>query len=81
VCVGRIHWIIYRGDVCKSLLYAARRIPDPNRAVLELDHLLANIHASRQADGTIVANEDRWRSVFENSAIGIAMAELNGRLW
>jgi hypothetical protein len=27
----------------------------PNRAVLELDRLLANIHASQQADRTIVA--------------------------
>jgi PAS domain S-box-containing protein len=28
----------------------------------------------------LLSSEDRWRSVFENTAIGVALADLNGRL-
>jgi PAS domain S-box-containing protein len=71
---------IYRGDVCRNPYYIPpEEFLKPNRAALELDRLLANIHASQQAERIIAANEQRWRSIFENSAIGIAMAELDGR--
>ena len=72
--------VIYRGDVCRNPYYIP---PDeflkPNRAAVELDRLLSNIHDYRQAEQEIRASEQRWRSIFENSAIGIAMAELDGR--
>jgi PAS domain S-box-containing protein len=72
--------VIYRGDVCRNPYYIP---PDeflkPNRAAVELDRLLSNIYASQQARQTILASEQRWRSIFESSAIGIGMAELDGR--
>lgn len=71
--------VIYRGDVCRNPYYIP---PDeylpPNRAEVELDRLLSNIHAYRQAGQAIRESEQRWRSIFENSAIGIVMAELDG---
>jgi PAS domain S-box-containing protein len=72
--------VIYRGDVCRNPYYIP---PDeflkPNRAAVELDRLLSNIYATQQARQTILASEQRWRSIFESSAIGIAMTELDGR--
>lgn len=35
--------------------------------------------ALREAHIQVVRNEERWRSVFENSAIGVALSDLNGR--
>lgn len=72
--------VVYRGDVCRNPYYIP---PDeflkPNRAAVELDRLLSNIYASQQARQVILASERRWRSIFESSAIGIAMAGLDGR--
>ena len=72
--------VIYLGDVYRNPYYIP---PDeyltPNRAAAELDRVLSKIRAYRQAEQTIRASEQRWRSIFENSAIGIAMAELDGR--
>jgi PAS domain S-box-containing protein len=36
--------------------------------------------ALRAAHAQVVRSEERWRSVFENSAVGVALADLNGRL-
>lgn len=36
--------------------------------------------ALRGAHAQVVRSEQRWRSVFENSAVGVALADLNGRL-
>lgn len=33
----------------------------------------------RQAHARVVRSEERWRSVFENSAVGVALTDLNGR--
>lgn len=35
--------------------------------------------ALREAHAQVVRSEERWRSVFENSAVGVAMTDLNGR--
>jgi PAS domain S-box-containing protein len=35
--------------------------------------------ALRAAHAQVVRSEERWRSVFENSAVGVAMTDLNGR--
>lgn len=35
--------------------------------------------ALRVAHAKIVRNEERWRSVFDNSAVGVALTDLNGR--
>src|SRR5271167_3983238 len=34
--------------------------------------------ALRAAHAQIARSEERWRSVFENSAVGVALADLNG---
>jgi PAS domain S-box-containing protein len=34
----------------------------------------------RAAHEQVLRSEERWRSVFENSAVGVALADLNGRL-
>jgi PAS domain S-box-containing protein len=33
----------------------------------------------RQAHARVVRSEERWRSVFENSAVGVALTDLNGQ--
>ncbi len=38
-----------------------------------------NEDALRDAHVQVARSEERWRSVFENSAIGVALADLNGR--
>jgi PAS domain S-box-containing protein len=35
--------------------------------------------ALREAHTRIAQSEERWRSIFENSAVGVALADLNGR--
>jgi PAS domain S-box-containing protein len=39
-----------------------------------------NEDALLKAHAELARSEERWRSVFENSAIGVALADLNGRL-
>ncbi len=36
--------------------------------------------ALRLAHAQVVRSEERWRSVFENSAVGVALADLSGRI-
>ncbi|MGA3091010.1 MAG: PAS domain S-box protein [Terriglobales bacterium] len=38
-----------------------------------------NEKALRDAHAQVARSEERWRSVFENSAIGVALTDLNGR--
>ena len=38
-----------------------------------------NEDALRLAHAQVVRSEERWRSVFENSAVGVALTDLNGR--
>jgi formate hydrogenlyase transcriptional activator len=38
-----------------------------------------NEEALRQANRLVTRSEERWRAVFENSAIGVALTDLNGR--
>ena len=43
------------------------------------ERLRLNEEALREAHTQVARNEERWRSVFENSAIGVALTDLNGR--
>ncbi|HET6933224.1 MAG TPA: PAS domain S-box protein [Candidatus Angelobacter sp.] len=43
------------------------------------ERLRLNEEALREAHTQAARNEERWRSVFENSAIGVALTDLNGR--
>jgi formate hydrogenlyase transcriptional activator len=38
-----------------------------------------DITERKQAEATLRKSEERWRSVYENSAIGVALTDLNGR--
>src|SRR6266498_847302 len=39
----------------------------------------ANVTERRRTEEALRKSEERWRSVFENSAIGVALTDLNGR--
>lgn len=43
------------------------------------EKLRLNEEALREAHAQIARSEERWRSVFENSAVGVALADPNGR--
>src|SRR5215472_13058868 len=42
--------------------------------------LSKDITERKRAEEALHKSEERWRAVFENSAIGVALADLNGRL-
>jgi PAS domain S-box-containing protein len=46
---------------------------------LKEEKLRLNEEALREAHAQVAQSEERWRSVFENSAIGVALTDLNGR--
>jgi formate hydrogenlyase transcriptional activator len=41
--------------------------------------LLTDIDDRKQAEDALYKSEERWRSVFENSAIGVALTDMRGR--
>jgi PAS domain S-box-containing protein len=43
------------------------------------EELRRNQEALREAHAQLTRSEERWRSVFENSAIGVGLADMNGR--
>ena len=56
-------------------LHEARLLSQQKRIAGELDQRVA------QRTAQLAAAEERWRSVFENSAIGVALTDLNGRFF
>ena len=46
---------------------------------LREEKLRLNEQALREAHAQIARSEERWRSVFENSAVGVALTDLNGQ--
>jgi PAS domain S-box-containing protein len=80
--------VILRGAVCRNMYYVP---PDEllgtNQAAREVERLLATIrereeidHALRRQHDELQRSEERWRSVFENSAIGIVLADASGKI-
>src|SRR5712672_3615637 len=55
-------------------LQQARLLTEQKRVADELDQRVA------QRTAELAAAEERWRSVFENSAIGVALSDLNCRI-
>jgi PAS domain S-box-containing protein len=61
-------------------LQEARLLNEQKRIAAELDwRVTERTKELAQAHAQVVRSEERWRSVFENSAVGVALADLNGR--
>ena len=68
--------------------FSARELLARVQAHLDLAHLRQESHAlkvrhisedRKRAEARLQESEERWRAVFENSAVGIALTDLNGR--
>jgi PAS domain S-box-containing protein len=79
--------VVYRGVVCRNMYYVP---PDElfgtNQTAREVERLLTTIrereeieHTLRRQRNELQSSEERWRSVFENSAIGIVLADPSGK--
>ena len=51
----------------------------PNRGKPQGQSSLENATERKRTEEALRKSEERWRSVFENSAIGVALTDLNGR--
>ena len=58
-----------------------RNVPlrDETRKLVRWYGTAIDIEDRKQAEQALRRSEERWRSVFENSAIGVALTDLNGR--
>ena len=66
---GQYRWFLVRGV---PLL-------DEHGEVLKWNGIATDIEDRKRAEEALRKSEERWRSVFENSAIGVALTDLNGR--
>src|ERR1700683_3390195 len=67
-------------DVVVSPILNAEGIPERLLAVSrDVTEHKQNEKALREAHLQVARSEERWRSVFENSAIGVALTDLDGR--
>lgn len=66
---GVYRWFHWRGHPLR----------DPEDRVIRWYNLLTDIDDRKQAEDALQKSEERWRSVFENSAIGVALTDMNGR--
>jgi PAS domain S-box-containing protein len=61
-------------------LQAARLLSEQKRISTDLEQRVAErTRALAQTNEELKRSEERWRSVFESSAVGVALADLNGR--
>jgi formate hydrogenlyase transcriptional activator len=61
--------------------FQSRGLPlrDADAHVVRWYNLLTDIDDRKQAEDALQKSEERWRSVFENSAIGVALTDMSGR--
>src|SRR4026208_2182196 len=52
---------------------------EPNQDKTESSAPAANTTESKRTEEALRKSEERWRAVFENSAIGVALTDLRGR--
>jgi len=77
---GEIEGRLRRSDgVYGWFLFRATPSLDKNGRVVKWYGTNTDIEERKRAEDALRKSEERWRSVFENSAIGVALTDLNGR--
>jgi PAS domain S-box-containing protein len=71
--------IVLPDDNVKYVHTIARPIITSLGGLVQFVGSTADITDRKQAEQTLRKSEERWRSIFENSAIGVALTDLNGR--
>ncbi len=66
---GEFRWFLFRGNPLR----------DRSGKVTKWYGTNTDLEERKRAEDALRKSEDRWRSVFENSAIGVALADHNGR--
>ncbi|HWO30609.1 MAG TPA: PAS domain-containing protein, partial [Candidatus Acidoferrum sp.] len=67
--VGEFRWFLFRGSPLR----------DRSGKVAKWYGTNTDLEERNRADQALRKSEERWRSVFENSAIGVALTDLNAR--
>jgi PAS domain S-box-containing protein len=65
---GEFRWFLFRGSPLR----------DRSGKVAKWYGTNTDLEERKRAEDAVRKSEERWRSVFENSAIGVALADLNG---
>jgi PAS domain S-box-containing protein len=66
---GEFRWFLFRGSPLR----------DRSGKVAKWYGTNTDLEDRKRAEDALRKSEERWRSVFENSAIGVALTDLNGR--
>jgi PAS domain S-box-containing protein len=66
---GEFRWFLFRGSPLR----------DRSGKVTKWYGTNTDLEERKRAEDALRKGEERWRSVFENSAIGVALTDLNGR--
>jgi PAS domain S-box-containing protein len=66
---GEFRWFLFRGSPLRDRSGKVARWYGTN----------TDIEERKRAEDALRKSEERWRCVFENSAIGVALSDLNGR--
>ena len=61
--------------------FQSRGLPlrDTEGRIVRWYNLLTDIDDRKHAEDALHKSEERWRAVFENSAIGVALTDMSGR--